>query len=151
MALGRVDGRATIHVTAEDDSSSLLSPSQLVRSPEVARLEVSVRRLDDVLDREDLLVPVLLKLDVQGFELEALTGAGELLRHIDEIFVELSFDILYAGQALAGDVQRFMEHAGFTLVDIRPSINKPDGTPLQADALFRNATKSASRRGDAGR
>ena len=57
--------------------------------------------------------PALLKIDVQGFELEVLRASRPLLGAFEHVYVEASFEVLYAGQALAGDVAAFLRAHGF--------------------------------------
>ena len=110
VALGSRSGRATMHVSRRDDSSSLLPLTErqteaFPGTEEVAQIEVEVARLDDVLVNADSLPrPCLLKIDVQGNELEVLRGAVGTLDLVDEILVECSFVELYRGQARAEEV-----------------------------------------------
>jgi FkbM family methyltransferase len=126
--------------TEADDSSSLLQPGdQQVRlsasSRVVARRSVEVRRLDEVLagisSRN-----VLLKIDVQGFELAVLSGSTGLLRdNVAFVYVEASFRELYIGQGMAAEVVSLLERGGFSL----ERVNNPqtDGSEVvQADLLF---------------
>lgn len=53
-----------------------------------ATRKVQARRLDSVLRREDLVAPVLAKIDVQGAEVDVLRGAGALLDAIDFLVLE---------------------------------------------------------------
>src|SRR3546814_6948519 len=76
---------------------------------EVSTLTVPVRRLDAVLDPASLPRPVLLKIDVQGFEYEVLEGLGALRDAIRWIFVEVSFVELYQGQRLSADVETLLQ------------------------------------------
>jgi len=50
--------------------------------------QVSARRLDSILSRADLVSPVLLKIDVQGAEVDVLRGAGALLDAVDAVIIE---------------------------------------------------------------
>ena len=116
VALGSTAGRREFVVSALDDSSSLLPIAQRYideypgTEPE-GLTEVGVATLADYLV-EDLPGPRLLKLDVQGTELDVLRGAGDSLRLIDEVFVECSFVELYIGQAYADDVVCFLRTPG---------------------------------------
>ncbi|MEM0954549.1 MAG: FkbM family methyltransferase [Pseudomonadota bacterium] len=140
-ALGSAAGEATIHVSARSDSSSLLPISDLQShffpgTQEADTQTIQVRRLDEVLQREDCDSRVLLKIDVQGFELEVLRGAEGLLSEIDDIYVECSFVELYEGQALASDVIDFLSGKGYRLTGMyNPSYDK-SGLAIQADFAF---------------
>ena len=94
---------------------------------------MEVGRMDD---RRALARPSLLKIDVQGFELEVLKGATGLLPEIDAVSVEASDVELYEGQALLGEIERFLDEAGFR-VDGRFNEQLHQGQRVQADWLFR--------------
>ena len=140
IALGSADGVAEIHVSRLDDSSSLL--------PITARQEavfpgtgerrvdtVTVRTLAGVVAESDLEPPALLKIDVQGFELRVLEGAGSLLGAFDRIYVECSFGELYAGHPLAADVIAALAARGFALSGVF-NVTRDRGVAIQADFLF---------------
>ncbi|RMF15981.1 MAG: FkbM family methyltransferase, partial [Alphaproteobacteria bacterium] len=102
-------GVATMHVAARDDSSSLLPIGEAQTkifpgTEEVATVEVETGPLDVFLKARDIEPAALLKLDVQGFELEVLKGCEPLLDRFAAIYVECSFLPLYEGQALADEV-----------------------------------------------
>jgi FkbM family methyltransferase len=145
-AVGRSDGEVEIFETSDDDSSSLLEPgaAQLrlsAGSAVVAKRHVKVRTLDDV--TSDLgSTNLLLKLDVQGFELEALAGATRLLQtQVRYVYVEASLTELYVGQSLAHEVIRFLDTHEFNLITIaNPTVS--DGKILQADFLFERQPRS---------
>lgn len=140
-AVGAEAGTATLHVAAQDDSSSLLpiGRRQVHEFPgtfEASTIEVDVTTLAAVLT-EDFAAPVLLKIDVQGLELEVLRGAAEAIEKIDEVFVECSFTELYEGQAMADEVVAYLLERGMRLVGVYGISYAADGAALQADLLFR--------------
>ena len=144
VALGDTDDRATINVSRNSWSSSLLPMSErhlshASDSAYVRTQEVSVVRLDSV--APDVLSAdgdrVLLKLDVQGFELPALRGAGKTLERVSLVEAELSFVPLYGGQATIEDVVGHLSQRGFDLVWLEPgSCEERSGHVLQADGIF---------------
>lgn len=140
-ALGAHPGKGTLYVTREDDSSSLLPPGPLqdalLGSTETRQVPVNVRTLDEWLMAEQLARPVLLKLDVQGFEGEVLRGARHLLLECDELLVECSFVAFYPGQDLAGQIITDLSGLGFQVAALRPSAWDRQRNVLQADLLFR--------------
>jgi FkbM family methyltransferase len=141
VALGARSGEAALHVSRQDDSSSLLSIGERqgreFPGTEEARTElVAVRRLDEMLAAETIERPCLLKVDVQGFELEVLRGAERTLEQIDEILVECSFVELYRGQALAGEVVAHLVARGFRLAGVTSVQHGASGEALQADFRF---------------
>lgn len=107
-AVGPEPGEATIYLSARDDSSSLLpiTARQNTLFPgtaEAGTAAIRVLRLADALPPA-FDTPALLKLDVQGFELQALAGCEDLLTHFAWVYVECSFVELYAGQSFADEV-----------------------------------------------
>jgi FkbM family methyltransferase len=140
-ALGAENGSAEIHVSAQDDSSSLLPITELQSTTfpgteECRREEVEVRRLDSVVEPGEIVGPALLKLDVQGYELQALKGCGDLLRCFRYVFAECSFLEFYQGQALGDEVSSFLRVQGFRLA-IEHNLNcDSSGKPITGDFLF---------------
>jgi len=139
-ALGSTAGTATLHVSGADDSSSLLSigVGQIALFPETAERgtrTVSVKLLDDVIGTGELHTPVLMKIDVQGFELEVLRGAVRTLSNIRWVYVECSFEEFYDGQPLVGEVTSWLDQHGFSLAGIGPVMASRDRV-VQADLLF---------------
>lgn len=143
-ALGAATGTARMHVAGAADSSSLLEIGSLQEqifagTREVRVEEVDVETLDDVLLEHDLSGQALLKIDVQGFELEVLRGARDSLRKFRWIYVELSFVELYVGQPLAHEVIEFLRVQGFVPVDTGMPL-RSKGRTVQLDFLFERTT-----------
>jgi glycosyltransferase involved in cell wall biosynthesis len=135
-------GTATMHISASADSSSLLpiTDRQAELFPgteEVGTTDVEAGPLEAFVAAGDLAAPALLKIDVQGFELEVLRGSRALLPAFAYVYVEASFEPLYAGQALAGEVVAFLEESGFEEIGRHNLSRGPGGDPVQADFLFR--------------
>lgn len=142
VALGATRGREVLHVSRHDDSSSLLpiGDGQTTAFPgteEASTIEVEVSTLDDELQSLELTGPVLLKMDVQGFELEVLRGAVETLGETEWVYVEASFVELYDGQPLAADLIEWLRLHDFVLVDLG-SITRVGARIVQADLLFQH-------------
>jgi FkbM family methyltransferase len=141
FAVGARPGKATLHVAAADDSSSLLpiGRSQLQAFPgtrEVETMEVDVVTIDDEVG-DELPRPWLLKIDVQGYELEVLRGATKSLASgVGEVYVECSFAELYEGQPLADEVVAFLLDHGRRLAGVF-NVVYLEGEAIQADLLFR--------------
>jgi len=141
LALGSAGGTAELHVSHNLDSSSLfpMTPLHLTAFPGTETKEgttVSLARLEEVLSRDELFPPSLLKIDAQGYELDVLRGAEQLLPSFAAALVECSFVELYAGQALADEVTCFLCEHGFRLRGVFSVAQDDDGRCLQADMLF---------------
>ncbi len=142
-AVGPEAGEAVIHVSAADDSSSLLSFSKLQEqiypgTAEVGTEKILVGPLTDFISKEEIVFPALLKLDVQGYEQEALKGCEELLGLFSQVYVECSFVELYSGQSLAGEVIAWLKERGFGLTGIYNMAYDRSGRAVQGDFMFEN-------------
>lgn len=139
-ALGNASRDATFYVASRADSSSLLAPgeNQELAYGVVLSSTVSVRveRLQDVIDHRALVPPVLLKIDVQGGELDVLKGAENILHLIDAIYCEVSFVQLYEKQSMAGAIVAYLERHSFSLRGVFNLSNTKKLGPTQADFLF---------------
>lgn len=80
--------------------------------------------------------PNFLKLDLQGYELEALRGAGKMLAHVEVILLEIS--VLRIGKVpIFWEVDQRMEALGYRLYDIIPQYYRPlDNALWQVDAFY---------------
>lgn len=143
-AIGPRPEQRMMHVSARDDSSSLLpiSSVQTAMFPgtgEVATTEVRVGPLEEFVKADELRSPAMLKLDVQGFEYEALIGCESMLPHFDWVYCECSFVEFYSGQKLAADVIEWLAARGYSLGGVfNPAYDK-EGQAVQADFLFQRA------------
>lgn len=143
-AIAPEKGRATMHVSASADSSSLLPISErqselFPGTEEVGTTDVAAGPLDGFVDPGELAAPAMLKIDVQGFELEVLRGSAALLAAFAYVYVEASFEALYEDQALFDDVAAFLESEGFSEAGRYNVAHTVEGAPIQADFLFRRA------------
>lgn len=141
-AIGERKGNVTIHVSVRDDSSSLLPVTKAQNrlfpgTAEIATQTIEVGRLADYLDAADIVPPALLKLDVQGYELEALRGCEDLLDRFACVYAECSFVELYSGQALADEVIAWLRDRAFRLRGCYNMAYDQRGQAVQADFLFR--------------
>ena len=140
-AVGPEPGEAVIHLSARDDSSSLLpiTARQNALFPgtaEAGTATIRVARLADEVPAEAIVPPALLKLDVQGFELQALAGCEDVLDRFAWVYAECSFMELYAGQAFADAVIAWLRERGFRLCGVYNMAYDGAGRAVQADFLF---------------
>ena len=140
-AVGPQAGEAQIHLSARDDSSSLLPITERQNAlfpgtAEAGTAPIRVVRLAEVLPASKVEAPALLKLDVQGFELQALAGCEDVLPRFDWVYVECSFMELYAGQSLADEVIAWLRERGLRLAGVYHMAYDDRGRAVQADFLF---------------
>jgi FkbM family methyltransferase len=145
-ALGSAAGDYDINVyAAATNLSSFLLPSAYGegRFPDMAgarRLErVSVHRLADVFDEVTAHVPkrrVMLKMDCQGFDLEVLEGAKEVLNHIVAVQTELSAMPIYDRMPSLTTTLSWLERAGYQPTGMFPvTCDRDDLRVIEFDCL----------------
>lgn len=127
MGLGAADSTATLYLKGRTGST-------LAGDRGRGQIEVPVRRLDHVLKPSDIRRPCLLKIDTEGYELEVLRGASELIPHIDCIVSEVSFATphLYRPRDLIGHLEKL----GFEMVEML-DFHAGQGRVWCADFVFR--------------
>lgn len=140
-AIGPEAGETTIHISKRADSSSLLpiGAAQDRLFPGTAEAGTAVIRVGPFsayVAPADIEGPALLKLDVQGFELQALKGCEEALERFGWIYAECSFVELYEGQALADEVIAWLRERGFGLCGVYNMAYDREKRAVQADFLF---------------
>jgi FkbM family methyltransferase len=135
VAAGAEDGEAVFNVHDDLSGSSLLKQVEgptLDGTPRRVRLA----RLDSLLPHE-LKRPVLVKLDTQGAELDALRGLGRQIDSVDMIIVETSLMPFRAGAPEFADVVTFMLERDFVVYDILEGhVRLLDKTLAQVDLVF---------------
>ena len=120
FALGDAPGRLTLYEYAENygGASSLRNESWPGHQP-VAETQVEIKKLDDyVQEQENEVTPIrLMKLDVQGAEIDVLHGATELISSPQRpvLFVEVERDANVAFGRCVDDLLRVITSFGYTM------------------------------------
>ncbi len=141
-ALGCVRGEAEFRCNSNSQTSSILSirKSTAVHAGirEVESVTVPVTTLDAFAVEYMPKEPLLLKLDLQGYELEALKGATkQLLPRCSHVLVESVFDHLYEGEPLFDEILEFLVSQDFAFLRPLAFLKDSTGRIVQMDALFR--------------
>jgi FkbM family methyltransferase len=115
-----------------ETNSFICSPSQAPCST----VSVPVKRLDDILSDTHGFQPNLLKLDLQGHEIQALEGSVSCLDQFEVVILEVS--ILPIGDVpIFTELNSYMEDHGYRLYDVIPQYYRPlDGALWQVDAFY---------------
>ncbi len=135
-------------MSERDDSSSLLpiGKSQSELFPHTGEREVRetpVRPLHEAIGTKELSSPALLKIDVQGFELEVLKGCCSMLDCFVWAYVECSFIELYVGQARADEVIAWLRERGFVLTGVYNMAYDESGRAIHPDFLFNHGREQS--------
>lgn len=81
-----------------------------------------------------------LKTDTEGFELNVLKGANNMMlkNKIQFVYVEIFFDLNYIGQSSFGDIYNYLLEKGCNIVRFYDVGYTDDGLASKTDALFIN-------------
>jgi len=141
-AIGNQRGEIEMWKSEFSESSSILAMGDLHKMafPHTASansIKVPISRLDDFIEQILFTPPVLLKIDVQGYEDHVILGAEKVMKKVDCIIIEISFQPLYKGQALFGEIYQLLNENGFHFEGFMDSLLSPkDGSVLQSDGIF---------------
>jgi FkbM family methyltransferase len=118
----------------QDSASSALPEGAKLEQPFV---NLPMRTLDELVHGTVFEKPELIKLDVQGYELEVLKGGKTALSRAEAVLLEVNLIPVYAGAPLLEGVVDFMAAEGFRAYDIAGMIRRPlDGALWQMDMVF---------------
>ncbi|RXK13595.1 hypothetical protein CP965_07295 [Halarcobacter mediterraneus] len=142
VALSSEDGGIlTINMDTEQPALSSILPlsKHNERGHELKEIKVNKRRLDSLLNeeyKEEVTSnTTLLKIDTEGYELEIVKGATEILEHIDYLICEVSvYDRFENGYTLL-DLLSFLDKQGFILSEVL-RFAKLNGKVVVGDMLF---------------
>jgi FkbM family methyltransferase len=135
-AAGETPGTATINVHPDKFGSSFLKEVEGATVDGTPR-EVPVVTIDQVCAEKSLAGPYLIKVDVQGAELQVLAGAERTLRETEVVILEVTlFGTMIGGPQLF-DIVHWMKNSGFVVYDIYGFHYRPlDNALCQVDMVF---------------
>lgn len=91
--------------------------------------------------------PTLLKIDVQGYEIEVLKGAARTLASVDVLLLETSVLPYNRGSPLTADVVAFLRSLGFVVLDVLElHQGGPENILFQIDFAFARADSELLRK-----
>lgn len=99
--------------------------------------QIQVITLDSLIESNELPFPDFVKVDVQGFELEALKGGQKLFEKAEVFILETNFFEFMKGMPLVHEVILYMSERGFVVYDFPGFLRRPyDGALAQMDVCF---------------
>ena len=142
-ALGEQDSQHQMYKSGYSPSSSLLPMAETHKKvfPHTKNStveEIVVRKLDTVFNEIELEDNILIKIDTQGYEDKVIAGGKEVILRAKVVILETSFEELYEGQSLFGEIYDAMIKLGFEYkggLDYARK-NPADGRVLQEDSIF---------------
>ena len=135
-AAGQAPGTAAFNVHADKVSSSLLHEVEGAAVDGTPRT-VPVVSLDQLAAEKNLSGPFLIKLDVQGAELQVLAGAARTLQQTEVVMLEGTLFATMIGGPQLYDLVTHMKDLGFVVYDLYPILYRPlDNALAQVDMLF---------------
>jgi FkbM family methyltransferase len=142
LALGERDGAGVMHKNDGIFMSSLLPVTEetLRVFPDTAHWtpqDVTISTLDKWAEPQKLEPPILIKMDVQGYEAQVIRGGRATIQKAQVLLLEVSFVELYAGQCLFDELYESVRELGYRCVGMTyPLCDRKSGRALQTDALF---------------
>jgi FkbM family methyltransferase len=116
--LGSQPGVIKFVQNTESEMSSFLEPTEDCWGTVQERRDTLVRTLDEYCSEQNLSRIDILKTDTQGFDLEVIKGANQLLARnaVHLVFVEVILWGLYKGIPGIDEIYSFLTEHGFSLV-----------------------------------
>ncbi len=125
-AVGNIIGTSTINVGHRVTASTLLEVNSDEISDNTYKIALKIKNIEEIqittLDSEvpkDTIIDVL-KLDVQGFELEVLKGATTILPDTKVIVIEINNHQEFKNAPTYYEIDAFLRHNNFELSNIYP-------------------------------
>lgn len=132
---GSEPGELSLTVWDDLAGSSFLPSDQTAVTTQ--RRTVQIVTIDQLIQDQKLPIPELVKLDIQGFELEALKGATQLFGHTEVLILEVALFPFLPGQPLFEEVIRFMSDRDYVVYDFPGFLRRPYDRALgQCDVCF---------------
>ena len=135
-------GTFTLNVTVSPGATSLLQPNKKIREmfPDGSSIEKTVEVEINTLDRwnsEEGRRIDIIKMDIQGNELNALKGAEKTLESgVSMIYTEIMFNALYEEAALYSDIDVWLRERDYCLYNMYKPRMDSNGMLIWANAIF---------------
>jgi FkbM family methyltransferase len=145
LGLGDRNMISKINVAGNSGSSSILNmlPVHVDNSPEsqfIGEEKINIKTVDSVVNDFNIESKnLMMKIDVQGYEMNVLKGAKNSLQFVRILQLEMSLIPLYQGETLFYEMIEYLRKNDFDLVSIENGFsNRTTGELLQVDGIFIN-------------
>jgi FkbM family methyltransferase len=144
VAIGEKRGLVKMHIDASDPVNST-AVNMKTPAPTFSPREVEMTTLDDAVRDFGLAIPQVIKVDIQGGELNVLKGARWLLPQVDVLLLECWLRRGYSQDTpLLLEVANWLRDFDFHLWDLGDCY-RDSGTLVHQDCFFLNARSAISR------
>ena len=140
FALGSHSSIREFFITKRMDSSSFFKIDTEKIKNDIYKIQnqknIQIKTLDEIIIDQEFFKPILIKIDVQGFELEVLKGAEKILEKTNYLLIEVSEKEIYQNQPLMGEIITFLEDRNFQILKQTSQTKKNQLNIPQKDVLF---------------
>lgn len=134
---GPEPGTLPLHLWQDTVGSTFMAGGESRRGDSGQTVSVPVVPVDSLLEREGLEPPDLVKIDVQGFEVEVLKGSRSCFGRTELFLLETSLFRFFPDQPLFHEVVGFMAQQGYVPYDLIEPTSRPfDGALGQVGVCF---------------
>jgi FkbM family methyltransferase len=134
---GRSNGELVQTIWDDLAGSSFLPPVDLKKIASGQQRTTKIITIDYLLSSRLDFQPDLVKLDIQGFEIEALAGASSLFGKTEVFIIETSLFSFLPNEPIARKIIEFMANKNYEIYDITGVLRRPyDGALGQMDLAF---------------
>lgn len=160
LAVTNFDGQVELHYNSishtngiypiNSDSSDSLSVAQrgevgIKQNSTIGSVLVNARSLNSFVEEQDILEIDLLKIDVQGAEVDVLKGSGNILNRVAVVLIEISLYDYYEKSSTIGDVESYLSPHGFSLWSVTDISNNPmNGRTDWVELLYVNSKRGVT-------
>ncbi len=144
--LGAERATLSLNINAGSNFNSLLpsSAGMVDRFPALVTAQteaVEILRLDEALEQDAIPrdIPIFLKTDTQGHDLEVLKGAGDRREQIAGLMIEMPVQPIYEGAPDHWQIMFALKGLGFELYAFSTVSRDAKGSLIEYDAIWRRA------------
>lgn len=117
-------------------SNFVFGENEFLKKDDLQR-QVQIRTMDSLVENGEINPPDFVKMDIQGFELEALKGGQKLFDKAIVFILETNCFEFMNGVPLVHDVILYFAERGFVIYDFPGFLRRPyDGALAQMDICF---------------
>ena len=140
LALGSSICSKEFLITSRMDSSSFLKVVSNTNKSKnysvIEKRDIKVSTLDKIFLNEKISHPILIKMDVQGYELEVLKGANDLLKKTDYLLLEVSENEMYQNQPTEKIIVEYLKNFNFEIYRSNDWLKIQNTNFNQRDIIF---------------